>query len=155
MSEFKFKVGDHVINRSRFHHAVTAAVYAFVLFLRRGGSGRHHDRPLELSSRHRRRFQRGSLQKRRSAGCWNWIAFWWQDRRRRGQILGPCSTMIRPEALAGNGHTASARQHPCRRADLPHLDCCGMDSRHVSPVVPPEMETSTASTTGRTSTSRQ
>src|SRR5437667_6644718 len=40
-----------------------------------------------------------------------------------------------------NGDTASARQHPCRRADLPHLDCCGMDSRHVSPVMPPEMET--------------
>src|SRR5437870_6382865 len=51
-------------------------------------------------SRHRRRFQRGSLQKRKSAGGWNWIAFWWQDRRRRGQILGPCSRMSRPEALA-------------------------------------------------------
>ena len=48
----------------------------------------------------RRRFQRGSLQKRKSGGAWNWIAFWWQDRRRRGQILGPCSTMSRSEALA-------------------------------------------------------
>jgi integrase len=48
----------------------------------------------------RRRFQRGSLQKRQSGGSWNWIAFWWQDRRRRGQILGSCSTMGRPEALA-------------------------------------------------------
>src|SRR5262245_57477938 len=48
----------------------------------------------------RRRFQRGSLQKRKSAGGWNWIAFWWQGRQRRGQILGPCSTMSRPEALA-------------------------------------------------------
>src|SRR5262245_7946745 len=48
----------------------------------------------------RRRFQRGSLQKRKSGGGWNWIAFWWQDRRRRGQILGPCSTMSRSEALA-------------------------------------------------------
>src|SRR5438132_11305239 len=50
-------------------------------------------------SRHRRRFQRGSLQRRKSAGGWNWIAFWWQDHRRRGQILGPCPSMSRPEAL--------------------------------------------------------
>src|SRR6266699_1917610 len=48
----------------------------------------------------RRRFQRGSLQKRKSAGSWHWIAFWWKDQRRRGQILGPCSFMSRPEALA-------------------------------------------------------
>src|SRR5262245_21591959 len=48
----------------------------------------------------RRRFQRGSLQKRQSGGCWNWIAFWWEDGRRRGQLLGPCSSMSRPEALA-------------------------------------------------------
>jgi integrase len=48
----------------------------------------------------RHRFQRGSLQKRQSGGCWNWIAFWWEDGRRRGQLLGPCSTMSRPEALA-------------------------------------------------------
>src|SRR5436190_23668009 len=48
----------------------------------------------------RRRFQRGSLQKRKSAGSWNWIAYWWQGRHRRGQILGPCSTMRRAEALA-------------------------------------------------------
>jgi integrase len=47
----------------------------------------------------RRRFQRGSLQKRKSGGCWNWIAFWWESRHRRGQILGPCSTMSRSEAL--------------------------------------------------------
>ena len=52
------------------------------------------------SAPRRRRFQHGSLQKRKSAGSWNWIVFWWQDRRRRGQILGPCSTMSRPEALA-------------------------------------------------------
>jgi integrase len=51
-------------------------------------------------SQRRRRFQRGSLQKRQSGGCWNWIAFWWEDGRRRGQLLGPCSTMSRPQALA-------------------------------------------------------
>ena len=52
------------------------------------------------ASTRRRRFQRGSLQKRQSDGCWNWIAFWWQDQRRRGQILGACSSMSRPDALA-------------------------------------------------------
>src|SRR5437667_8551071 len=46
------------------------------------------------------RFQRGSLQKRKSGGCWSWIAFWWEDHHRKSQILGPCSTMSRPEALS-------------------------------------------------------
>src|SRR5262245_13718053 len=55
---------------------------------------------LQPRSRRRRRFQRGSLQKRKSGGCWHWIAFWWEDRRRRGHTLGPCSSMSRPEALA-------------------------------------------------------
>jgi len=48
----------------------------------------------------RRRFQRGSVQKRPSGGSSNWIAFWWEAGHRRSQILGPCSTMSRPEALA-------------------------------------------------------
>jgi hypothetical protein len=48
----------------------------------------------------RRRFQRGSLQKRKFRGGWHWIAFWWEDHRRRSQILGPCSGLNRPEALA-------------------------------------------------------
>src|SRR5215813_1985047 len=48
----------------------------------------------------RRRFQRGSLQKRTSANGLNWIAFWWQDHHRRSQILGPCAEVTRPEALA-------------------------------------------------------
>jgi integrase len=51
----------------------------------------------------RRRFQRGSLQKRQSGGGWNWIAFWWEDGRRRGQLLGSCSQISRPEALAEMG----------------------------------------------------
>jgi len=51
----------------------------------------------------RRRFQRGSLQKRRSGGSFNWIAFWWEDRRRRSQLLGLYSEMSRPEALAAMG----------------------------------------------------
>ena len=48
----------------------------------------------------RHRFQRGSLQKRKSRSSWHWIVFWWEDRRRRSQMLGPCSEMTRPEALA-------------------------------------------------------
>ena len=48
----------------------------------------------------RRRFQRGSLQKRKSGGALNWIAFWWEDHHRKSQILGACVTMSRPEALA-------------------------------------------------------
>ena len=51
----------------------------------------------------RRRFQRGSLQKRKSGGSWHWIAFWWEDRRRRSQLLGLYSEMSRPEALAAMG----------------------------------------------------
>src|SRR5262249_6138930 len=47
-----------------------------------------------------RRFQRGSLQKRKSAGGLNWIAFWWQDHHRRSQTLGPCAEMTPAEALA-------------------------------------------------------
>jgi integrase len=53
----------------------------------------------QLTTR-RRRFQRGSLQKRKSGRSWNWIAYWWEDGHRRSQILGPCSTMHRPQALA-------------------------------------------------------
>jgi integrase len=48
----------------------------------------------------RRRFQRGSLQKRKSGASWNWIAFWWEAGHRRSQVLGSCSSMSRPEALA-------------------------------------------------------
>src|SRR5215813_6947583 len=55
--------------------------------------------PKPVSPR-RRRFQRGSLQKRKSGGGLNWIVFWWQDHHRRSQVLGPCSEMTRPEALA-------------------------------------------------------
>jgi hypothetical protein len=51
----------------------------------------------------RRRFQRGSLQKRKSGGSWHWIAFWWEDRRRHSQLLGLYSEMSRPEALAAMG----------------------------------------------------
>jgi len=48
----------------------------------------------------RRRFQRGSLQKRRNGGCLTWIGFWWEGERRRSQTFGPCSLVSRPQALA-------------------------------------------------------
>src|SRR5262245_12541195 len=51
----------------------------------------------------RRRFQTGSLQKRKSGGSWHWIAFWWEDHRRRSQVLGLYSEMSRPEALVAMG----------------------------------------------------
>jgi integrase len=54
----------------------------------------------KLVSPRRRRFQRGSLQKRKSGGGLNWIVFWWQDGHRRSQILGSCAEMTRSEALA-------------------------------------------------------
>src|SRR5437899_1806286 len=50
-------------------------------------------------------------------------------------IHAPARARLRKTDLAD-----PARQHACRGADLPHLDCRGMDSRHVSPVRPPEME---------------
>src|SRR5262249_7496306 len=54
----------------------------------------------KLLATRRRRFQRGSLQKRQSGGGLSWIAFWWQDGHRRSQILGPCAEVTRHEALA-------------------------------------------------------
>jgi integrase len=48
----------------------------------------------------RRRFQRGSLQKRKSGGSLNWIVFWYEDGHRKSQIVGLCSVMSRPQALA-------------------------------------------------------
>jgi integrase len=47
----------------------------------------------------RRRFQRGSLQKRPSADGGYWMAFWWDHGHRKSQNLGPGSGMSRAEAL--------------------------------------------------------
>jgi hypothetical protein len=60
----------------------------------------HRTPSSKSGSRKRNRFQRGSLQKRKSGGSLNWIAFWWEDGHRKSQILGSCSTMSRPEALS-------------------------------------------------------
>src|SRR5262249_15079442 len=88
----------------------------------------------------RRRFQRGSLQKRQSSRGWNWIAFWWEDGRRRGQLLGPCSRMSRPEALAEmgkrlqsiNAHAGEVRPRP--------LQARGLDSGGVPALQPSQVE---------------
>jgi integrase len=55
--------------------------------------------PIKAKVHHRRRFQRGSLQRRQSAGLLHWIGFWWDSGRRRSRILGPCSSMSRTQAL--------------------------------------------------------
>jgi integrase len=96
----------------------------------------------------RHRFQRGSLQKRKSRGGWHWIAFWWEDHRRRSQILGPCSEMCRPEAL-----TAMAKRlEPVNsRAGepIPHVWTLGDWIRDIFlPLSRRKWKLSTASTTG-------
>src|SRR5262245_7657848 len=96
----------------------------------------------------RRRFQRGSLQKRKSGGCWNWIAFYWESRRRRGQILGPCSTMSRSEAL---GQMAQLLQPINQHAGeiLPRVWTLGDWVRDIFlPFSGRKWKRSTASTTG-------
>src|SRR5262245_58218409 len=53
----------------------------------------------EKPKQRRRRFQNGSLQKRKSGKHWVWIAFWWEDGGRRGKTLGKCSEMTKSDAL--------------------------------------------------------
>ena len=48
----------------------------------------------------RRRYQAGSLQKRKSGNHWVWIGFWWQDGSRRAKTFGKCSDMSKGDALA-------------------------------------------------------
>jgi integrase len=96
----------------------------------------------------RRRFQRGSLQKRQSGGCWKWIAFWWEDGCRRSQLLGPCSRLSRPEALAEigkrlqsiNAHVGEVRPHLWKLGDWIREVFLPLSRRKWKP--------STASTTG-------
>ncbi len=47
----------------------------------------------------RRRYQHGSLQKRKSEKHLSWVAYYWQEGRRRGKTLGKCAAMTRSEAL--------------------------------------------------------
>ena len=60
----------------------------------------------------RRRFQKGSLQKRKSAGCWQWIAFWWEDHHRKSQVLGRSG-----ESRKNRVCRPSRRESPKRRSD--------------------------------------
>ena len=47
----------------------------------------------------RRRFQHGSVQKRKSGRNWVWIGFWWDDDGiRRAKTLGSCRELTRGEA---------------------------------------------------------
>ena len=46
----------------------------------------------------RKRFQKGSLQKRKHGKKSVWVAFWWEDGSRRSSVLGTCSQMTQSEA---------------------------------------------------------
>jgi integrase len=48
----------------------------------------------------RRRFQRGSLQARKHGRHRVWVAFWWEDGRRRCKVLGRSAQMSKAEAEA-------------------------------------------------------
>jgi integrase len=46
----------------------------------------------------RKRFQKGSLQKRKHGKVSVWLAFWWEDGSRRARVLGHCSKMTKSDA---------------------------------------------------------
>jgi integrase len=46
----------------------------------------------------RKRFQKGSLQKRKHGKHRVWVAFWWEGGSRRSKVLGRCSQMSKAEA---------------------------------------------------------
>jgi integrase len=48
----------------------------------------------------RRRYQNGSLQKRKCGKHWAWVGFWWEGSSRRGKTLGKCADMTKGDALS-------------------------------------------------------
>jgi len=54
----------------------------------------------EKPKQRRRRYQNGSLQKRKSGKNWVWLGFWWEDGSRRGKTLGKCADMTKSDALS-------------------------------------------------------
>ena len=48
----------------------------------------------------RKRFQKGSLQKRKHGKSSVWVAIWWEDGMRRSRVLGRCSQMTKSDAEA-------------------------------------------------------
>lgn len=55
--------------------------------------------PTEETKQRRRRFQNGSLQRRKSGKAWVWVAFWWDEGSRHGKTLGKCADMSKGDAL--------------------------------------------------------
>jgi len=96
----------------------------------------------------RRRLQRGSLQKRKSHGSWNWIAFWWDDRRRRSQILGPCPSMSRPQALAEMAKCLEPVNARAGELASPHWTVAIWIRTVFLPFIRRKWKSSTASTSG-------
>ena len=52
-----------------------------------------------LQPKRRRRYQHGSLQKRKSGKHMTWVAFWREGDSRRGKTMGKCADLTRGEAL--------------------------------------------------------
>ena len=52
------------------------------------------------STMRRKRFQRGSLAKRKHGGVWVWVAQWWENGARRSKVLGRAAQMSRSQADA-------------------------------------------------------
>ena len=44
------------------------------------------------------RRQDGSLQRRKRAGVWKWMALWWENGSRKAKTIGLCSKMVKAEA---------------------------------------------------------
>ena len=42
----------------------------------------------EVKKQRRRRYQAGSLQKRKNGKHWVWVGFWWEEGSRRAKTLG-------------------------------------------------------------------
>src|SRR5262245_11369765 len=54
---------------------------------------------LEQPKKRRRRYQNGSLQKRKSGKAWMWVGFWWEGDSRRGKTIGKVADMSKGDAL--------------------------------------------------------
>src|SRR5678815_42797 len=57
----------------------------------------------EVKKQRRRRYQAGSLQKRKNGKHWVWIGFWWEEGSRRAKTLGKVMDMSKGDALAALG----------------------------------------------------
>jgi integrase len=52
----------------------------------------------KVTKERRRRYQNGSLQKRKCGKAWCWVGFWWEEGSRRGKTLGKCIDLTKGDA---------------------------------------------------------